>query len=473
MNTSKKLKILVLIAATFFALFAFIACNGGGGTSDGNPNSDGGSVSTESMEKSEDSKGGDTATDTASESKGTTESVGGGENVSTPDESTDGKDAETNQPTESGKIESEDGESKGGSENPDESKEDEKKNSLTVVVCDENGETESVYKFASSTTLGEVAKAKFGSDNIENCGYVFYTGELTPENNASKKLEGGRIWAFKKTAIQDSYKITYKISYIENDEYKTVDLELDCNGVVRYDTADKQISSSSEFAEAGILIDGQKKYIGDSEDGELFLGDFGYYYKAVSVKVVPHASINYCIRSFNGTGYGDGTILSFEVEGEEMSGVYPISKIAEKINVNPSDYIWQVGSAVKDNFDTNGIQFGLFDVGQTLYIYEYFTVVKAECNHDDGFSEHSVEYKSGKQITLKEIADKMGVKFDDYDWYICKDGTKTGKSLAADAVIKYDEEVVDNCMYFSALNEDEMPYVLCESKKNKNSSAIF
>ncbi len=50
MNTSKKLKILVLIAATFFALFAFIACNGGG-TSDGNPHSDGGSVSAESVGK--------------------------------------------------------------------------------------------------------------------------------------------------------------------------------------------------------------------------------------------------------------------------------------------------------------------------------------------------------------------------------------------------------------------------------------
>lgn len=82
MDTRKTLKMLVLVMAMFFALFAFIAC--GGGTSSGNPASDGGSVFTESVEKSEDSKDGDTTTDTASESKGTTESVGGGENVSTP-----------------------------------------------------------------------------------------------------------------------------------------------------------------------------------------------------------------------------------------------------------------------------------------------------------------------------------------------------------------------------------------------------
>lgn len=588
MNTSKKLKILVLIAATFFALFAFIACNGGG-TSDGNPNSDGGSAPVESVEKPDDSKGGDTTADTASESNGTTESVGGGENVSTPDESSDDKDSETNKPTESvdenqevvcnfvmwygdagkhgsatysagskitlsemaernfdtsiawvyycngrktdgtyvikngdriicmspdivvteftvtynvfGKtgtkkynapivyadlvkeLTGKEFDSVSYSYTDENCKIDEKViysdysftveerlNTLTIVKCDENEETEVFYKFKSSTTLGEVVKAKFGADNVADCDYAFYTGEDTPTTNASSEFTGGRIWAFKKTTIQDSYKIAYKISYIKNGEYKTVDLELDCNGVVRYDMADKNISSSSEFAESGLSIDGQKKYIGDSEESGLFMGDFGYYYKAVTVKVVPYASVRYCVRSFNGMSYDYGNIGSFDVEGEEMTRVYSITKIAEKLDVDANDYMWRLGNAtlITENFDVNGIEdFSMFTAEmQQVELFEYFTAVNAECSESDGQSHYETVYKSGKQITIKDIAEKFGVKADDYYWsYFTYDsGEKTETKATAGTVIKYNQEVLNSCIDGNSLYNDNLVYVLCKSK---------
>lgn len=472
MNTSKKLKILVLIAATFFALFAFIACNGGG-TSDGNPNSDGGSAPVESVEKPDDSKGGDTTADTAGESNGTTESVGGGENVSAPDESTDSKDTETNQPTESGKADPKDSESKGGSENPDESKDDEKKNSLTIVICDENGENESVYKFASSTTLGEVVKAKFGASNIADCEYAFYTGEDAPTTNAGLEFTGGKIWAIKKSAIQSNYKITYNFSYLDSNDrsYKTLSLEYECNGVARYDTTDKELTFKEEYVQNGIPLGGLKKYVGNSEEGGLFLGDFGYYYKAVAVKVVQFVSVRYCIRSFNGINYDYGLPLSFEVEGEEMTRVYPITKIAEKINVNANDYVWRFDNAtpITENFDVIGIDFGMFNAEmQTVELFEYFTMVSAEYSKSDGVNCRENVYKSGKQITIKDVADKFGVKADDYYWsYFTydSDGQKTETEASEDSVINYNQQVLNFCIDGNGSYGDYLVYVLCKSKK--------
>ena len=591
MNTSKKLKILVLIAATFFALFALIACNGGG-TSDGNPNSDGGSAPVESVEKPDDSKGGDTTADTASESNGTTESVGGGENVSTPDESTDSKDTETNKPNESidenqevvcnfviwfgnsgkhgsatysagskitlsemaernfdtsivwvyycngrktdgtyvikngdriicmspdivvteftvtynvfGKtgtkkynapivyadlvkeLTGEDFDKKNYSYTDEDCTIDEKVicsdysftaaerlNTLTIVKCDEDKETDIVYKFNSSTTLGEVVKAKFGASNIADCEYAFYTGEDAPTTNAGLEFTGGKIWAIKKSAIQSNYKITYNFSYLDSNDrsYKTLSLEYECNGVARYDTTDKELTFKEEYVQNGIPLGGLKKYVGNSEEGGLFLGDFGYYYKAVAVKVVQFVSVRYCIRSFNGINYDYGLPLSFEVEGEEMTRVYPITKIAEKINVNANDYVWRFDNAtpITENFDVIGIDFGMFNAEmQTVELFEYFTMVSAEYSKSDGVNCRENVYKSGKQITIKDVADKFGVKADDYYWsYFTydSDGQKTETEASEDSVINYNQQVLNFCIDGNGSYGDYLVYILCKSKK--------
>ena len=162
-----------------------------------------------------------------------------------------------------------------------------------------------------------------------------------------------------------------------------------------------------------------KKYVGNSEEGRLFLGDIGYYYKAVDVKVVQFALVNCCMRSFNGMNYDYGLPLSFEVEGEEMTSVYPITKIAEKINVNANDYVWRFdnGTPITENFDTTGIDFGMFNAEmQTVELFEYFTMVNAECSKSDGVNCFETVYKSGKQITIKDVADQFGVEADDYYW---------------------------------------------------------
>lgn len=475
MNTSKKLKILVLIAATFFALFAFIACNGGG-TSDGNPNSDGGSVSTESVEKSEDSKGGDTTTDTASESKGTTESVGGGENVSTPDESTDGKDTETNQPTESGKTDPKDSESKGGSEKTDESKEDEKKNSLTVVVCDENGETESVHKFASSTTLGEVAKVQFGSDNIENCKYAFYINEDNAETNADLVLNGGVVYAIKKSFIEDSFTITYEVSYVDGSDhsYKTVTKDVVCDGAKMIDTADKinveMIMSENNFPPYGRY----KKHVGETVCG--LYDDFGYYYKSCVVKVVPCASVSLSIYKIGKLTADEPMNIgvpakteTFEVEGQTLTSVFPVDKIAEKFGMNSADYIWDFAGTEITDFENGGVDFNMpgFTEFQIRAIEYFVYVPRLKCEDIKGNCEDFIACKSGKQMTVKEAAISAGLNFEDYIWSIIgyENGIPTTKTATADTVIEYSETVIKNMVNGLGLSEIDCVQLKAESKE--------
>lgn len=475
MNTSKKLKILVLIAATFFVLFAFIACNGGG-TSDGNPNSDGGSAPVESVEKPDDSKGGDTTADTAIESKGTTESVGGGENVSTPDESTDSKDTETNQPTESGKANPKDSESKGGSENPDESKDDEKKNSLTIVICDENGENESVYKFASSTTLGEVVKAKFDADNIENCEYAFYINEDNAETNADLVLNGGVVYAIKKSFIEDSFTITYEVSYVDGSDhsYKTVTKDVICDGAKMIDTADKMnvemIMSENNFPPYGRY----KKHVGETVCG--LYDDFGYYYKSCVVKVVPCASVSLSIYKIGKLTADEPMNIGvpvktemFEVEGQTLTSVFPVNKIAEKFGMNSADYIWNFAGTEITDFENGGVDFNMpgFTEFQIRAIEYFVYVPRLKCEDIKGNCEDFIAYKSGKRMTVKEAATSAGLNFEDYNWSIIRyeNGTSTVKVATADTVIEYNETVIKNMVDGLGFSEDDCVQLKAESKE--------